>query len=304
MTLASKIAQASMAIGTLEPDKRNDFQKYDYLSANKILARAGAALAEQGVALVPAVTEEESWYVEYGNKSRWDSRVMFFMTVTDGEETLTATWAGRGSDSAVPDKAMYKAITSGHKYFLMKLLNIGEGNEDGEHENIESLPQRSQNTARTQPEQKDVDFSSKPGVASVARDTGKGWISVEDGAGEAPPLYVIVRQHMMQTHQALMTGAAAKAEGRPASAAQYKFLAGTIDSLTDGMHGVVLSALCNFEVSKDNPPSSPFCSDLLNVLLEQSKDKETGEYVDNPKFSPTQVDNIRAIAAKAKELGA
>ena len=119
-----------------------------------------------------------------------------------------------------------------------------------------------------------------------------------------PPLWVHVRQHMMQSHQALMTAAESKAQGKPASAAQYKFLAGTIDKLTDGQHTVVLSALCNKQVSQDDRPSGAFCGDLLNVLLEQQKDKDSKEWVDNPKFNPTQVDNIRAIASKAKELSA
>jgi len=57
--------------------------------------------------------------------------------VTDGATEYIVAWFGMGSDYTVPDKALYKAITSGHKYFVSKLFCIGEGNEDSEHETEE-----------------------------------------------------------------------------------------------------------------------------------------------------------------------
>src|SRR5207253_8898342 len=81
------------------------------------------------------VTSEATEIVATGNgKSRFDSTVHFGMIISDGESQIELPWCGRGSDFSVPDKALYKAITSGHKYFLMKLLNVGVGNEDSEHE--------------------------------------------------------------------------------------------------------------------------------------------------------------------------
>jgi hypothetical protein len=145
-TLISKIAQASLKVGALATDKRNVQQNYDYISADKILERAGDALAEAGVVIVPSIVSENTEAIASGNgKSRYDSVVHFGMIISDGESQLEMPWCGRGSDYAVPDKALYKAITSGHKYFLMKLLNIGVGNEDGEHEN-EPEPARRKTT--------------------------------------------------------------------------------------------------------------------------------------------------------------
>lgn len=135
-TLISKIAAASIKVGALATDKRNAQQGYDYISADKILERAGDALAQAGVMVVPSITIENTEAVKTDKGgTRYDSLVHFAMIITDGESQLEMPWCGRGSDYSVPDKAMYKAITSGHKYFLMKLLNIGVGNEDGEHEN-------------------------------------------------------------------------------------------------------------------------------------------------------------------------
>jgi hypothetical protein len=67
-------------------------------------------------------------------KFRYDARVQFCFIVADDESQMELIWPGYGSDYTVPDKAIYKAITSGHKYFLAKLLCIGADNEDSEHE--------------------------------------------------------------------------------------------------------------------------------------------------------------------------
>ena len=136
MTLASGIAKASADVGgRLKADKTNTQDRYEYISANKILAECGQALAAQGVSLIPSITEADIVMgTTAGGKNRYDARVKFLMTLTDGTETTTLDWFGFGADYTTPDKAIYKAITSGHKYFLSKLLCIGEGNEDGEHE--------------------------------------------------------------------------------------------------------------------------------------------------------------------------
>ena len=47
-TLISKLAAASIKVGALATDKRNTQQGYNYISADKILDRAGNALAGVG----------------------------------------------------------------------------------------------------------------------------------------------------------------------------------------------------------------------------------------------------------------
>lgn len=138
--IAEKIAKASAIVGgRLRADARNREQGYDYISADKILAECGQALADVGVMVAPQIDAVNVVPVDRGSgKSRYDVMVNLTMTITDGETAQVCQWVGMGSDYAVPDKAMYKALTSGHKYFLAKLLNVGEGNEDGEHE--EALP--------------------------------------------------------------------------------------------------------------------------------------------------------------------
>ena len=158
--LVTKLTKAALEVGgSLKADKKNLEQKYDYLSADKILSICGQALFAQGIAVIPKLTEQEINLYEYTDqygkaKRRYDCKVNFNIVVSDGENTIESPWYGMGSDYTVPDKAMYKAITSGHKYFLMKLLCIGEGNEDGEHEgedNGSKQEERKQTTTRPTP---------------------------------------------------------------------------------------------------------------------------------------------------------
>lgn len=134
--LMQKIAKAALDVGgKLEPDKKNLEQRYDYISADKIISICGKALMAQGVVVIPSITDKTFVFTERPNKSpRLDANVTFLMTISDGETEKEFQWHGCGSDYTTPDKALYKAITSGHKYFLMKLLMVGAGNEDGEHE--------------------------------------------------------------------------------------------------------------------------------------------------------------------------
>ena len=166
MALAAKIAQASKAVGgALSADKRNKDQNYDYISADKILTVCGQALAAQGVTVYPAIMELTTELVSYtsrrGEGSRYDARVQFLMKIADGDETQDLVWFGLGSDYSVPDKAVYKAITSGHKYFMMKLLNVGAGNEDGEHEQADA--DTVVKTQRSKPAKDQSGFEPEPG---------------------------------------------------------------------------------------------------------------------------------------------
>jgi hypothetical protein len=164
-TLAAKVVKASHEVGALATDKKNPQGNYDYISSDKILQRAGDALANNGLSLVPSITSAnvEAYRTNEGSKPYWCANVSMVMTLSDGETTLEYPWHGMGTDYTVADKAFFKAITGGHKYFLMKLLNIGVGNEDGEHE---SPPSEQQNGG--------AQHTTKPTAAAVANGTATG----------------------------------------------------------------------------------------------------------------------------------
>lgn len=152
--LIGKISGAIRDMGTWAADKRNREQGYDYISADQVLARAGAALAAQGVVVVPEVTASTVEATERQGKSpRLDAKVTMCFTVRDDDDNvLVSQWTGHGSDYSSPDKAVYKAITSGHKYYLLKLLCIGIGNDDSEHDSeTASRPPNGKPTAAHKP---------------------------------------------------------------------------------------------------------------------------------------------------------
>lgn len=122
-------------VGSLETDARNKHDKYDYISADKILERVGASMAENNLVVVPGVTEQEvTTFPRQGKGPIFFANLKMHMRIAVDDAEFVAPWTGAGADYRVPDKAVYKAITSGQKYFLMKLFCIGVGNEDGEHE--------------------------------------------------------------------------------------------------------------------------------------------------------------------------
>jgi hypothetical protein len=172
-TLAAKVVKASHEVGALATDKKNPQGNYDYISSDKILQRAGDALANNGLSLVPSITSAtvESYRTNEQSKPYWCANVSMVMTLSDGETTLEYPWHGMGTDYTVADKAFFKAITGGHKYFLMKLLNIGVGNEDGEHE---APPPETQNGGAQQ--------QTRPAAAAVANGTATG---KSNGSGPA-----------------------------------------------------------------------------------------------------------------------
>ncbi len=157
LNLAQRIAKASATVGgKLQTDKKNKQDNYDYISSDKILAVVGQAMADCGVVVFPAVVEHDLQLGQSsGGKTRYDVRVKFDMTISDGVSTMTMPWFGVGADYAAPDKATYKAITSGHKYFLAKLFCIGVGNEDGEHESEEPTQQVKKTTVSPTTERKE-----------------------------------------------------------------------------------------------------------------------------------------------------
>ena len=170
LNLAQRIAKASATVGgKLQTDKKNKQDNYDYISSDKILAVVGQAMADCGVVVFPAVVEHDLQLGQSsGGKTRYDVRVKFDMTISDGVSTMTMPWFGVGADYAAPDKATYKAITSGHKYFLAKLFCIGVGNEDGEHESEEPTQQVKKTTVSQLAEKKEEKQTTPHPAAKVA----------------------------------------------------------------------------------------------------------------------------------------
>lgn len=135
MTLADTISLVAAKVGSLEADKKHAMG-YPYISSERVLEVGGDAMAEYGLVVMP---ETVSARLEVYQSAKGGNIYVMFLTqkmnVFDryGNEKVVM-WESAGSDTQTPDKALFKAITSGYKYFLMKLLNISIGQPDGEHD--------------------------------------------------------------------------------------------------------------------------------------------------------------------------
>lgn len=83
----------------------------------------------------------------------------------------------------------------------------------------------------------------------------------------------------------------------PATAKQYQYLAGLIDSLTNKQHGYVLSVLCQTEISKSNLPGAKAAAALLQLLPETNK--VDGADVPNEKYRADIAEMIGGMAKVA-----
>lgn len=90
-----------------------------------------------------------------------------------------------------------------------------------------------------------------------------------------------------------------EASTAPASDAQYGLVVRRIDDLTGKQHAAVLSVLVGRPVSKEAPIGKALASGLLDLLSKQSKDRASGEWVDNPKYAPKYEAAVKNIAAAA-----
>lgn len=166
--LIEGLCKATTALRGWQTDKTNKEKGYDYISSNAVLSRAGGALAENGIMVFPQIKEHG---YEVGstasNKPRYDAWVLMdFVVTAEGGEQMVCPWVCRGTDYSAIDVAIYKAITSGHKYFLMKLLNIGVGNEDGEHDEPDPAPRQQ----APRPQKSGLTYADGSPVADAGRD--------------------------------------------------------------------------------------------------------------------------------------
>lgn len=132
MSLVQKLAEVMAAVGRIPKRGRNDFHGYDYATEADIVEALRGQLAERKVMLVPEVVGYER--IELGAKKNGEAKdpVMLLrmrFTFLDGEsaEQITREWCGAGQDGG--DKGLYKAMTGGEKYFLLKTFLLPTGDD-------------------------------------------------------------------------------------------------------------------------------------------------------------------------------
>lgn len=126
-SLVAKLAEVMAAVERIPKRGRNDFHKYDYATEADIVATVRQELAARQVMLIPAV--EAVTRDPVGEKGSVLTTLVMSFTFLDGEssESITRPWLGCGSDK--DDKGIYKAMTGGEKYFLLKTFLMPTGDD-------------------------------------------------------------------------------------------------------------------------------------------------------------------------------
>ena len=108
-----------------------------------------------GVRIVPQITDKMHMIV-----------CKFLGRITDPEtgEFEEYLFFGTGADTG--DKALYKAITGGHKFFLAANFNVAEGN-DPESDESENLPKKGQPLTKEERKEKVIALTDGNTAASA-----------------------------------------------------------------------------------------------------------------------------------------
>lgn len=146
LTLAAKLAELMAEVESLPKNGWNDHFKYHFVQEADVVAALRAGLSRRKIAFLPSVTDVQDTTVvtktQQGEKTKIITTVRMVFTFKDGEtgEVIRRKWAGRGEDAS--DKGLYKAITGGNKYFLLKCFLISTGDDPEQETKSERKQER------------------------------------------------------------------------------------------------------------------------------------------------------------------
>jgi len=174
-SLVAKLAQVMAAVQRIPKRGHNDFHKYDYATEADIAQAIRDELAQRSIAFLPSV-ESVQREVITNERGKQSGLVTLAMTMTfiDGEsgQEITRYWAGHGVDPS--DKALYKAITGGVKYFLLKTFMIPTGDDPEQETKAPDAPARQ--PAKTA--SKGATAKAKPAATTPAQSTTASAVTV------------------------------------------------------------------------------------------------------------------------------
>lgn len=154
-SLVQKLAEVYATVGRIPKRGRNEFHKYDYVKEEDIVEAVRTELSSRNVILLPGIVSHE-WRELQPNKDGKprDPVVLVNMTFTfmdgDSGETIERHWLGAGQDSG--DKGVYKAMTGGDKYFLLKAFLIPTGDDPERENRAERAERRNQGQSTVKPD--------------------------------------------------------------------------------------------------------------------------------------------------------
>jgi|TARA_R110000744_G_scaffold149007_2_gene262063 hypothetical protein len=217
-SLVTKLTEVQALILNVSKTGYNDFQKYSYAEERSIVESCRLALAERHIMILPSILDV--------NRAGDLTTIQTSYRIVDGDsgEEFTLGWAGTGSDKQ--DKGLPKAITTSHKYLLLKLFMIPTG-ESGIADDIE-------HNAHNQPVGVETvkDMSHQvPELLTIAEKHGTG--GLRDAWGKTK--YESYRLWVKSTAE----GAAAHAATKKVAAKTTKSVKESIEQLGHDVFGAV-----------------------------------------------------------------
>lgn len=124
-----------MASFQWDKDGRNNFQKYKYITEAQYKRNFEKALQDVGLLWKMETLETVNHGLISDKMYLIEAKFRGLLIDPDTGEVEEFLFNGTGADNG--DKALYKAVTGGHKFFLASNFNVAEGNDpedDGEVE--------------------------------------------------------------------------------------------------------------------------------------------------------------------------
>lgn len=185
LTLAARLDQARSLAHAIDKAGRNEGQKYNYVRAEDVIAEAQRVLAEVAVIVTPEILDVQlidSGQTRGGTMGRialvkleFDVRCADIIGATDeGMVARKIRWSGTGWD-APGDKALYKAITGGTKYFLAHLIGIPFGADPDDDEGAQP-----KGASKRKPPAKPENAIPKDRVNAIGRRIGAANLTYAD----------------------------------------------------------------------------------------------------------------------------
>lgn len=160
--LARKKNKVVKLVGAIKKTGYNEDQEYSFVEEAEVVRVLRSALTKAGLSLditTSEITLMNTIKTAAGELSNYTIKMLFVLVDTETGFSQSYPWLAMGSDQT--DKALYKAYTSGVKYFLLKnfLLptdddveryNVGpkEPRQDSSNDVPPPLPPMDKNSAR------------------------------------------------------------------------------------------------------------------------------------------------------------
>lgn len=156
--LAKKIAQVMAAIDRVPKNGVNDYHGYEYSTDDDVMQSVRPVMAEHNLIALPSVTERETVEVETNKGTETKTYITMEITLIDGDsgQSKTVMWDGEAQDGQ--DKGLYKAYTSGIKYWALKTFLLSADADVETHDAAANQP-RSNGSASQEATEAQVEYA-------------------------------------------------------------------------------------------------------------------------------------------------